>query len=63
MAQHFWWGVPKHIAAFNPTNGQLVKEWPSIKAAALELNAYPSTITEVLKGKRKTRRGFIFKYV
>lgn len=57
------WGVPKPIAAFNPTNGQLVKEWLSTKAAALELNAYPSTITEVLKGKRKTHRGFIFKYV
>lgn len=54
---------PKAIAAYDPATGKLVKKWPSIKAAALELNTWATIISRALRGEQKTLRGLIYRYV
>lgn len=51
----------KPILQYNK-NGQLIKEWPSLKAAADELKLHVSGISAVLRGVNKTTGGYIFKY-
>lgn len=41
-------------------NGNFIQEFPSIKAAGIEVNS--TAICQCLKGKRKTAAGFIWKY-
>lgn len=55
------WGKPKSIAACDPNTGEIIEVWQSTKLAAKALNTRPSIITQVLKGKRKTHRGYKFK--
>lgn len=43
-------------------NGKYVRTFESVKAAALEINGDPSSITKVCKGKYKHHKNFIFKY-
>lgn len=43
-------------------DGELVKEYPSIKSACDELGIYMSDLWRILNGKRKTINGFTFKY-
>ena len=43
-------------------DGELVKEYPSIKAACNELGIYTSDLWRVLNGKKKTIKGFTFRY-
>lgn len=44
-------------------DNQFVKQYPSTKEAAIELGVTPAAIHNVLKGKRPTCKGYIFKYV
>jgi group I intron endonuclease len=43
-------------------NGTIVKTYKSLVEAAKDINRHPSTITGVLKGKRKHAGGFEWKY-
>jgi len=42
--------------------GELIKEFPSAKIAGEELGFWKSDITQCCMGKRKTVKGYIFKY-
>lgn len=44
------------------TNDEYIQSFPSIKDAAKYLGICPSSITEVVKGKRRTAGGYIWKY-
>ena len=44
-------------------NGEFIKEFPSARIAAKELNLDSSTISKVCRGQNKTHGGFIFKYL
>jgi len=41
--------------------GSIIKEWPSARQAALELSIDASSITKVIKGKKKSAGGFCWK--
>lgn len=43
-------------------NGTMIKEYSSIREAAKEIGVYSPNITACLKGKRKSLRGFVWKY-
>lgn len=43
--------------------GNAIKEWPSIKEAARTLNICDRDIIRVCKGERKTRGGYVWKYI
>jgi hypothetical protein len=43
-------------------DGKFIKEWESINEAGRQLKLSPGNICRILKGKRKTINGFIFKY-
>ena len=43
-------------------NGQLLKEWSSIKSASRECNFNDSAIIRCCKGKQKTAYGFVWEY-
>ena len=43
-------------------NGNFIKEWPSINEAARITNMPASNIVRCCKGRRKTHKGFIWKY-
>lgn len=53
---------PRQVAQFTRT-GTLVKIYPSVRDAALELGAVPSCIYAVIQGKYQTHRGYTFAYV
>ena len=40
-----------------------IKQFDTIKAASKELNISLSCVKDVLKGKQKSSKGFIFKYL
>lgn len=42
-------------------DGNLIKEYPSIKAAAKELGIDPKSIRQAVKGRQKTAQGYIWK--
>lgn len=44
-------------------NGEVIKEYTSIVEAADELNLNPNGITGVCRGRYKTTKGYIFKYI
>ena len=43
-------------------DGNFIREWDYIKKAGIELGLHHQNISRVLKGKRKTVGGFVFKY-
>jgi hypothetical protein len=43
-------------------NGEIIKEYESIKEASEKTGCYPSKIVSVCKGNRKKTNGFIFEY-
>lgn len=59
--------IPATIARQKPVlqfdkQGNFIKEYPSAKHAAKEIDIHYNTFYDHLKGKYKTSRGFIFKY-
>lgn len=42
--------------------GHIVREWASIKEAAISLSIDPSSMTKVCKGKKKSAGGFVWQY-
>lgn len=52
----------KPVAQYN-LDGQFIKNFPSVRSAAKELNLDSSTISKVCRGQNKTHGGFIFKYI
>lgn len=53
--------VCNHIIEAYDLNGNYVKDYPSISAAARELNCEASLISAVIKGRRPTAKGYQFK--
>lgn len=51
------------IVAQYSTTGELVNVWPSTNEAARQLDLGAGNICKVVKGKRKTCGGFVWKYV
>ena len=52
------------IEAFDPETGHVSGQWPTMKAAGLELGVYANHIKLVLKGTSyKTAKGIGFRYV
>lgn len=43
-------------------NNEIIKKYSSIQEAARETNSHSSNIADVLKGRRKTAKGFIWQY-
>jgi len=50
------------IAKSKPIIDQYGRVFSSVKEAGLILNLFPQNISKVLKGKRKSTGGFVFKY-
>ena len=50
------------IEQLDKITGAVLKEWTSIKEAAIALSIDPSSMTKVCKGKKKTAGNFIWKY-
>merc|ERR1719285_1722214 len=44
-------------------SNRLIKRWPKIREAVNQLGADASCISAVCMGRRKTHRGFIWRYV
>lgn len=53
--------LPKKIGMYD-TDLNLIREFESITQAAISIMATSSNICKVLKGERKTAKGYIFKY-
>lgn len=53
--------MSKSVLQFDK-NGNFIKEWPSISEAARITNMSAGTIVGCCKGRRKTYKGFIWKY-
>ena len=53
----------KRVAMFKPGTLEVVKEFDSVKSAAEFVGARPEMICVVLKGKRKTTKGYCWKYL
>lgn len=54
--------MAKPVAQYS-LDGVFIKQFPSVRLAAKELNLDSSTISKVCKGQNKTHGGFIFKYI
>jgi group I intron endonuclease len=52
----------KPVAMVNPNCGTIEKVFPSVKDAARFIHRHPSTISAVLKHRRKTTGGYLWKY-
>lgn len=50
------------VTQIDKITGEILKEWASIKEAAISLSIDPSSMTKVCKGKKKSAGGFIWKY-
>lgn len=55
-------GSPKRLAQYSK-DGILIKIYPSVRAAADEINYSRGTLAMAAEGKRKTAKGHIWKYI
>lgn len=53
----------KPVYQINPDDLTIIKEWPSVSAAAKELNLPQSSICEAASGKRISANGFYWCFV
>ncbi|WP_179413728.1 NUMOD1 domain-containing DNA-binding protein [Mucilaginibacter sp. E4BP6] len=56
------YSTSKAVAQYD-REGNLIKEFPSIRAASRELNLDEKAIIQVAKGKHKQWNGFVWKYL
>lgn len=54
--------MSKRVAQHNP-EGELIRVFPSIREACRKLGINNGNLTEVLKGKRRTCGGYVWKYI
>ena len=43
-------------------NGEFIKKWDCVREAGEELNIFPQHISRVCRGKRKSAKGYIWRY-
>lgn len=55
--------VSREIEQIDANTGELIKRWPSLKAASEGTGIAQSSISEVTNGHKKTCRGYIWKKV